>query len=723
MAALDVATSAPRTAGSGAPGVVDPLAPKNEKERDRDGDLVVDRWKQCAEELVKQRRDYWQNLAMFFGEQWVWWDNKRNMLHALGQDYSPMGRGRARTVTNRLAPNLMSLLGRMLRNELEFDVPPTDSADDVMSGAMLAEDVLNAAHHDLDWRDVRYSENFAKFIGGTSAVCVEWNPQAGVKLAVDEETSKVIGTGEVELTAMSINEFGVEPGVRDVAKANWWVQGLAFAPAAVKANYNLSWTPAADASTLMSPLQQKLLEHIGKGQGVNRLTLVLTMYEKPNPGCPAGRYLVVVNGRTVYKSKWPKGFPKTGLNVFPFRQQQVDSSWVGRTLMNDAVPIQVTYNFFRSIIAEHAKKVGNAKLMAPLGSIIEEDVTDDPGDILGYSPDIGGGKPEYLRAPDMPRWLVGEAGDLKAELDDIMFVHDTSRGQASFDRASGQALALLAEKDDSPLGLMAFEEAQRWSEIGSFVLALYEAQVSETRTVQVRPGVGQPGDVRPSRWNGKQLKGQTRCIVPLESTQPYSQAAMQAFTTDLFDRGIIKDPTTFARMLKLPGRELLSVVDADVAKAQAENSAMMLGEAPEPAMFDDHGKHIAEHNRHRKMRSYQYAAPEIRSIIDNHIKYHEMLGAEQLGQQTQKALANPAVAALPQADEPVGSMVPPDFAEQQAGLAQVGASVTAQQGAQPQPGAQPGMPMQPGQQPPAQTATPEGSPAMAAGAPAMPGGQ
>jgi hypothetical protein len=354
--------------------------------------------------------------------------------------------------------------------------------------------------------------------------------------------------------------------------------------------------------------------------------------------------------------------------------------------------------------------------MAPLGAFQEEDVSDDPGSILWYTPDLGGGIPQFLRPPDLPRWMVGEAADLKAEMDDVMFGHATSRGEASFDRASGQALALLAEKDDSPLGLMAFEEAARWGQIGSFVLKLYEKRVTETRTVQVQPGTAQPGMVRASKWNGKKLKGQTRVKVPLETTMPSSQAAEQAFARDMWDRGLVKDPILFARLLRLPQRELMGVIDADVDKAQRENTRMMLGEAPEPADFDDHGKHIAEHNRFRKSDSYFFGDPAMKSIVDNHIKYHEMLAAEQLGQQTQRSMINPAVAALPQASEPVGSMVPPDFAEQQAGLGQVDASVQATQaqaagggGGAPQPqGAPPGGPPT------------QGSPAMAAGGTAGP---
>lgn len=663
MTAVDAANEyangprAPERAPEGPPARrVDPLA-----------DEIVDRWKKCGEELVKQRRDYWQNLAFFFGEQWVWWDPHRNMLQGFTSQYSPLGKGRARVVSNKVRPNLMSLLGRMLRNDLEFDIPPSDSADDVVAGAMLATDVVNGMYRDNGWRAIRYAENFAKFIGGTSAVCVDWDASVGTRLSVDPQTQAIIGTGDATLSAMAVTEFGVEPGVRDSRKANWWVQGLALHPDYVQSRYRLKWKPSADVGTMMSPVQQKLLEHVGKGQGTNQMCLVITLYEKPNPRTPKGRYAVVVNHHTIIDEPWPF-VNRDKLNLFVFHQQEIDSSWIGTTLVNDAVPIQAMYNLVRSVIAEHTKKVGNVRTIAPLGSFDEGDMNDDPGSILFYMPDVGGSKPEYMSPPEIARWLVGEIATLKAELDDVMFVHDTSRGEASFDRASGQALALLSEKDDSPLGLMAFEEAQNWGEIATFILELCESKVQETRRVRIDPGVGKVGAIRQSRWNGTKLRGQTRAFVPLEATLPMSQAAIQAFAKDLWDRKIIVDPAMYARMARLPHRELVDVVDANVAKAIRENARMMEGVAAEPAGFDDHGKHIAEHNRFRMSDSYQFADEMVRNVVDLHVLYHQKLAAEELGAQMMRAGLNPALAQLPQADEPAGSLVPPDFAEQQAGM-------------------------------------------------------
>jgi hypothetical protein len=653
--------------------------------------LIVARWKDIGDELSLQRRDFWQNLAFHFGEQWVWWSERRRQLMPIAQAWSPLGEGKTRLVRNRIRSGMSSLLARLLKSQLEFDVPPTSSSDDVVSGAMLAEDVLMGTYHDQQWASIRFDEVFAAFMGGTSAVAVEWDGSAGVELERDPMTGAIVGTGECRLTALNITEFGLEPGVRSVSDARWWVQAIAMAPKVAQAKYGLAEPPKADAAMLLSPLQTSLMEKMGRPRSGD-MTLVLCLYERPNKEVPAGRYVCVVGDKVVAQSKWPFTV-KDRLNLQLFREDQIQGTWIGSTMLNDAVRVQTHYNFIRSNIAEHAKKVGNAKILNPQGATNEDDWTDNIGDIIDYQPDINGGKPEYMAPPQLPRWLIQEAADAKAELDDIMHVHDTSRGSASFDRASGQALALLAEKDDSPLGLLATDQMLGWSAIGSFVLEEYAARVTETRTLQVPPrqtgGAGMDQLVqgfRQNEWNGKRLRGQTRAYVPLDSVMPYSQAARQQFANDLWDRKINTDPVMHARLLGLPARDLLSMVNPDVARAQRENTRMMVGEVEFPEDFDEHDTHIAEHNRLRKSDAYRYAPAEIRSIIDDHIKMHEQMTAAELAKQMQRSTMNPALAGMAQAHEPKGSQVPLDYAQQIAGQGQDPNAAAGAIGGGPQPG-------------------------------------
>jgi hypothetical protein len=122
--------------------------------------------------------------------------------------------------------------------------------------------------------------------------------------------------------------------------------------------------------------------------------------------------------------------------------------------------------------------------------------------------------------------------------------------------------------------------------------------------------------------------------------------------------------SSLPRLLELPNAgELMAELDADAAKAQRENFLMEQGNVELPEPFDDHAKHIAEHNRFRKSAAYQQAEPGAREVMDAHVKAHETLAAEEAVNQQQLDMQHPGASTLPQENEPMGSNVPPDHAE------------------------------------------------------------
>lgn len=641
-----------------------PVTDRASDEEMRTVRLLQDRWRDGEQELLKARRHFWEHLAFFMGEQWTWWDPARNQLQALSRSYSPLGNGKARVTVNRIEPNIVNVLARMLATPLGFEVPPTDAADDVIAGAQLSNDLLEACYHDQQWGAIRYDEIFNSIMGATSAVSIEWDGRAGEKLSIDEGTGKVIGTGESRLRAHAITDFCLEPGVSNVRRARWWMFGLAMPPREAQAMYGLDWCPKPDAASLLSPLQHKILADSGRSQGHNQ-TLVLGCYERPNEQTPEGRYGVVINDRLVHTEKWPFPF-KERLNLVTFRQEQLSGKWTGWTYMHSAIKLQAHYNLYKSLIAELMKKVGNPRMTSPHGAFEEEDFTDEPDSILFYEPSAVGGKgPEYMTPPTMPGWIAEEINDTRALLDEFMHVSQTSRGESIGDRASGQALALLSEKDDSPLGLMGNEQAEGWAEVAELVLALYSDKATETRTFSLRGPANTP-QVR--QFTGKMLHGQTRVYVDPDTTRPVSEAARQAFAKDLWDRKIIQDPGVYARLARVPARFMEEVIDADVAAAHYENQLLSIGQPILPRDFENHATHIAEHNRFRKSRAYRAADRMIAELIDTHIQAHETMAHEEYGRQQGRAEETPGLAAVAQGHEPPGSMIPTDFAEQQAGI-------------------------------------------------------
>lgn len=618
--------------------------------------LVRKRWNDGSRELMVARKGYWINLAFYLGEQWLWWNESRNMVDRLPIEWSPLGPDRTHHTENRIRPNLNIVLGRMLRADLAYEVPPTSGADDVVRGARTSEKVLEAYHRDQDWESIRHDEVADAFYGGTSAVMVEWDGTRGKELQYDHQTGKVVATGDAYLRALAATEFCLEPGTtRETAR--WWCMAIATPCELAKDQYHLPWMPQPDAGVGRTPVHVQMLNATGRSSDRDQC-LVLTMYERPNPSNRKGRYVVTINDRTVHEGKWP--FPFDDLNVHPFRQGRIPHKWYGDTLMNDAVKLQFSYNFSRSVLQEHLKALGNMRVIAPRGAFHEDDFTDDVGGILWYQPDNAGGKPEFMVPPNLARWVSAEPENLRTALDEIMHVHDISRGQG-YDRASGQALALLGEKDETPLGVMAKEQASGHGRIASQVLKLLEAKGTETRTASIPLTKSIAEAVS---WTGKELRGQTTAVVPLDAVAAKPAAAREAFWKDLWDRKIVTDARQYARGVGLPPENFQALLDPDSARAQDENYRMMQGMVELPEDFDDHAIHMAEHNRFRKSDSYRFASPEARSIIDDHIAYHEKLIHGEMAQQVNRAQQNPVAAMIPQAHEPPGAYRAPTGDEQ-----------------------------------------------------------
>jgi hypothetical protein len=647
------------------------------------GEWIKTQWRRGDEALAKERRDYWLNAAFFQGQQWVLWhDASREVV----EFPRPPGDDRARITANKIAPNLVTNLAKLTKSELGFEVNPTAADDSTLAGARLAEHLCVTYHHDNLWERIRLDELLNTYFGGTSAVCVEWDPQGGEPLGLEADTGRIVNTGDIRLHALSVAEFTLEPGSRTQDDARWWIMARTMTPEQAQEHYGLGWTPTAETMGAAGPLQRRLWSMRGFPSNV-QLCTVYTYYERPTRANPKGRHAVVVGDKVAFDQPWP--FPFKKLNLYTFRQMQVPKQWHGITILNDVRPLQVAYNHAVSMLSEHMKKAGNARLAIPDNSGVRGDeLTDEAGEYFYYD-GMSSQPPRYVEAPNIPRWLIDHTNRLEEKIDDLMAVHDISRGQAPGDRNSGLALSVLAEKDETPLGLMAHDQADGWGFICSLVLELLASRVLEWRTATITlPGTNIP---QQREWTGRQLRGQTRVRVPLDKTMPYSRAAFQGWFMEMaqqFPQIVPQNPVVLARMFEIPGVEhFADIVDADAAQADFENGLMLAGvipsldERPFPMPWDDHAKHIAEHNRLRKTRAYIYAPAEVRAIVDRHVEAHGKLALEQAINQRDLNTTMPGAGAVPQASEPFGSAVPPDYVERmQAGgspqqaLSQAGAA-------------------------------------------------
>jgi hypothetical protein len=606
--------------------------------------FVREKYQTSSKAMRRERYEYAINRAFLSGDQWVYWDRPRDVLRSLPRDPA-----RVRATINRMWPASRHLMAKLLSRPLVFEVPPASTDDATVRGAHIAQSVLIDLHREQNWEEDRETLAWSAWLGGTSVMALDWDPTKGPTLGTTPISGEPFGTGEICGSPLTILEVAWEPGTRDAERGVWWCRAQALPPAEVQATYNLKDTPKADASAAEGYIGRDLVREDRAETPVD-LTLVLTYYERPNPKRPQGAVCTVVGDEFVDGPK-PWHFPwKDRLNMVVFRETKVAGRATGDTVYSAAVPIQTAYNASWSNIIEHLKLAGNARLMVPEGSVEGlDELSDLPGEMFTFNSAVGA--PEWLVPAQLPAWVLNEPDMLAKQMDDIMGLHEVSRGQAPSNIESGVGLGILVEQDSTPLGALTRELAHGFERFGTLVLRLYQDKVKETRTSRVRMQ-GQIPEV--VSWTGKSLAGQVTAVVPMDAVMPRSRAAMLAFAERMMTMKLIPEdrPDVFAKMADIPDQDFfLEGIDPDAAKALRENHLMSIGQTPLPASFDLHATHIARHNVFRKSTRYETMDPEMRELVDLHIQGHETMAAEEAGLQLAKAQMSAALSAVPTANE------------------------------------------------------------------------
>lgn len=613
--------------------------PKNSPKDEASAHEVMEKYEQASKMLYGDQWNYWLNHAYLIGEQWLYINPQTRTLDQLPQDPE-----RVQTTINHIWPASRTIMAKLLSRELQFYVPPTGADDATIRAAKTSESILRSVHREHDWEGLREEASWAVWKGGTAAICVNWDSNAGTPLGILDD-NREYGTGDTKEEALAITDFVVEPGVRNAETARWWIKAVALPPEQIQDDFQLDWVPEPDASAALSPFQRKLITAtLGGAAGTDaslRLARVYTLYERPNTKNKEGRIVSVVNDKVVDNKPWP--FPwKDRLNLVILRETRIEGFWNGDTVLKAARPVQRAINQSWSSIIEHMKLAGNARLFVPQSAVdMLEQMSDLPGEVIPY-PD-GTSPPEYASPPQMPTWWIEEPVRLKNEMDDILGNHDVSRGEAPGRVDSALAISILIEQDSSPIGRLTKETGFAFGRLAEMVLRLYEANVKETRKATVKTP-GQPARTIP--WSGKHLKGQVLAEVPTDAIMPRSRAAQQAFADKALQGGLIRSLHEWYKLADIPmDTDLLEYVSPDIAKARRENAAMARGEISLPAPFDNHNEHIQEHLTFMKSAEWDLLKPEEQQVFILHNQGHATLSAEEMGAQMLKAQMSPGLGA------------------------------------------------------------------------------
>ena len=629
---------------------------------------IKTRWQACVDDMLATRRNYWLNEAFFHGEQWVSYNNSSHELDML--EFKSVEEAQRRTTVNKFKSRTVQFEARMLRTPLDFEPRPEGTDAEDMRRARISGQVLQVEAHRRDWEQSRADEIHYAMLGGVSAVAVEpdWEYEsAEVPDATTGELIRMPKRPAVKFTALSVPEFGIEPGSRSTRDARWWIKCTTLTPDQAKDHYQLDYTPTADGSTATTALHRQLLSTRRADKNA-KVCMVYVLYERPSQSGP-GCVMHVVGDKVVREHEWP--FPWTDeLNVWTFFQTRMSGTWKGDTILNDARQLQVNLNKAYTSINANLGKTDNARLIMPIGAMFDEDdeLTGEAGEIIRVNPDSS--PPQWMQPPQVARWLREHIDTLTNELDDLFSAHAVSRGQAPGDRNSGLALSILAEKDETPLGIMTANQQRGWQWLAEknlqltrhmLMLAQNHPDPSQQMQMQMKDVVmtkeGLPVKVE---WSAADMTEHPIVHVPIESVMPRSQAAVQSMMVSLaqsFPQMFQQlGPGELATLLQTPDPGAFTrSVNAQVTLAEWENSRMVVGADDgevEIGDWHDHDVHVQTHNKLRASAAYREANPQVKQYIDLHIDAHAKLAQEQMMAQLQQQMAMAQMQQPPQPGDP-----------------------------------------------------------------------
>ena len=588
--------------------------------------VVEELYTEATRHVIGPLQQYWLNHAFVRGLQWLRWNTAVTRLSEQVED-----RDRIQAVFNKMRANQRTIISNLTQRTLSFEVTHTGPDDESVRAARLGEAILRDLHRGQRWEVIREEHMQATCKGGTAASKVEIDPDSGLPT----------------LKPLSLAEFVVEAGSRNAETARWAIKVEALPPKVVKNIFSLAKEPPSDAHSGLAPFQHKILHQSwGSNSNVPELTKVLTYYERPM-GKSKGGFQVIVDGKVIQKGKWPYPF-EDRLPIAVSRETVEENQWWGTTYMDDVRKVQVILNGIWSGIAEHAKELGTIRALFPASAEpFVEEMVDKPG----FQPWPDGVElPEYLEQPRLQNWYEAVLDRASMMIDDIMGVHDVSRGLAPPNIESGSGLSILAEKDASPTGRLIKETARCWQEVAQMALQVYQTTQTKERTIVIDAGFG------PERFphRGADLSAEFEVNVPQEEIEPRSRIGMIQQADKMLQMGLIQSPAQYIRIAELPGAEnLIAGISPQIAKAKRENSELARGEISNPEWHkqDDHDVHIEEHQAFMSTKRWELLPEELQKLFTNHVQMHKNFAAENKASDIKmagaQAMAEQAVAPIP----------------------------------------------------------------------------
>ena len=544
-----------------------------------------------------------------------------------------------REVYNHIAPILETRLSKLARVKAQASVRPASPDDADRASAEVATKLIRAVSADNGFSALMSEANVWSEVTGSAFYKVTWDTQKGMALTADG----TLREGDVKITVcppfeifpenIAVAELDAQPSLMHVK-----VMGVG--------DVFRIWGKRVEGRTLnvFSFENADVLGGLGYHATVPKMVtearedaaLVIEKYEMPSESHPEGRLIIVAGETLVHDGPLPYINGEDGTRGYPFAKQVCLESlgnFFGGSVVERIIPVQRAYNAVKNRKHEFMNRIAMGVLAVEDGSVDTDALEEEglpPGKILVYRQ--GSAPPVMLNAGQVPAEFGREEEKLLNEFVMISGVSEvTTYSQVPSNVASGTAISLLLEHDDTRISLTADSLREAVKRIGRHIIRLYKQFADAPRMKRV---VGEGGEVEVMQFRSGDL-GSEDVTFDTENEIEDSLSTRRAMVYDLLGLGLFADENgiiparTKTKLLEILGfgnwEQSRDADEAHLAKAERENFELKSRDVvPDPV--DDHALHITEHTK------LCVSAPcekdeKFRARVTAHINKHKELAA------------------------------------------------------------------------------------------------
>ena len=360
---------------------------------------------------------------------------------------------------------------------------------------------------------------------------------------------------------------------------------------------------------------------------------VITYFERPSKHKPNGLMVIIVGDEhLVYYGD----MPYSRIPLIQSVCHEMPGQFFGKSVIEDLIPYQRTYNGCINSIHEHIKRLSLGNFLVEKGSIDIEEYEEhglDPGAFLVYN--SGANPPVRIPNSNLPSEIMQERYNLKSDMEYVAGVSQLMvTGSAPTGVTSGTAINNLMEIDNTRLSLTGDHIRNSIRKLAVLWLEIYKVYAKTHRIVNY---VGTNNIGKALVWSADDINSYDVEYITENELLMSEEAQKQRFF-EAYNMGLLTDSDgRIPERVKLLALEFMKIGNyteimninlLQVQAAQRENVFFENGVIPKISDFDEHKIHIEEHLRYVLQMDFQilkHRKPEYAAAIEDHLREHQQM--------------------------------------------------------------------------------------------------